>query len=454
MTLKIYAASPIYSRITTGDHKFLAPILSYKTSVWLPGPYSKREKVITKLVIDKMGRFLTGHIPVIKDFCEQHNRTLEIQYGFDYHQLHDAPNLPGITLHHYQEKAITKALSPGRGIIHAPTGSGKTVVAGALISCFPHQNILFIIHTKDLLSQTLEEFNKWFPNQVGVIGSGKLEPNKITIGMIQTLNRLGPTEFDKIPTVVIVDEAHHISGFGKSYAKVLERLVNAVHRYGLTATLGYLPEAKLAAEGHIGPVVAEVKMDELIDLGFLAEPKLRLIKIPRNPHFRTIKKYSDLYQAAIVENKTRNKRILECAKEYLDQGLSSLILTVRLEHGQILESMAESQYPELKLKYVHGGSESEIREEVRKGLVSGKIKVAVATTIFNEGVNIPSLGAVINAAGGKSEIAVLQKIGRGLRVTDEKKVIHLVDFFDPSHHFLIDHFGERLCIFFEKGWIK
>jgi len=451
--MKIYAASPIYSRITSGDHKFLAPILSYKTSIWLPGPYSKREKVITKLVIDKMGRFLTGHIPVIKDFCVQHNRTLEIQYGFEYHPV-EIPNLPGIVLHPYQEKAITKALNHGRGIIHSPTASGKTVVGGALISSFPKENILFIIHTKDLLSQTLEEFEKWFPNQIGVIGSGKLEPNRITVGMIQTLNRLGPTDFDKIPTVVIVDESHHVGKFDGSYAKVLERLVNAVHRYGLTATLGYLPEAKLAAEGHIGPVIAEVEMEELIQEGFIAEPKLRLIKIPRNPHFRTVKKYSELYQTAIVENKVRNRKILECAKEYLDQGLSSLILTVRLEHGQILESMAEDQYPELKLKYVHGGSESEIREEVRKGLVSGKIKVAVATTIFNEGVNIPSLGAVINAAGGKSEIAVLQKIGRGLRVTDEKKVIYLVDFFDPSHHFLIDHFGERLCLYFDKNWLK
>jgi len=181
---------------------------------------------------------------------------------------------------------------------------------------------------------------------------------------------------------------------------------------------------------------------------------LKLIKIPKNPHYRTIQKYPELYQAAIVENRIRNKKILECAKEFADQGLSSLILIVRIEHGHILESMAENSYPELKLKYIHGGSEDEIRETVRKGLNSGEIKVAVATTIFNEGVNIPSLGAVINAAGGKSEIAVLQKIGRGLRVTDEKKVIYLVDFFDPSHRFLVDHFGERLCLYFDKGWIK
>ena len=89
-----------------------------------------------------------------------------------------------------------------------------------------------------------------------------------------------------------------------------------------------------------------------------------------------------------------------------------------------------------------------------KNLKSGELDTVIATTILNEGVNIPSLGAVINAAGGKSEIIILQKIGRGLRVTDKKKEIHLVDFFDNSHRFLIEHFGERLSLYFNKEWIK
>lgn len=451
--MKIYIASPVYSRVISGDHSCLHPILSYKSSVWIQGPFSRKEKIINKLVIDKKGRFLTGFVPKIKKFCEETNRPLKIQFGFE-PKSPSSPSLPGIELHHYQEKAITKALSRGRGIIHAPTGSGKTIVGAALISAYPNQNIIFIVHTKDLLSQTVEELNRWFPNQVGIIGSGKLDPNRITIGMIQTLNRIGPSEFDKVPDIVIVDECHHVGKFGGSYAKVLERYINADTRFGLTATLGYLPEAKLVAEGHIGPVIEEIQLTELIEEGFLAEPKLRLIKIPRNPHFRAIKKYSDLYQVAVVENKNRNRKILECVKEYAEKGLTSLILTIRVEHGHILEKMSHDVFPELRLKYIHGGSESEIREEVKKELNSGKIDGVIATTILNEGVNIPSLGAVINTSGGKSEIAVLQKIGRGLRVTDEKKVIYLIDFFDPSHHFLIDHFGERLCLYFDRGWIK
>ena len=451
--MKIFVASPVYSRVTSNDHSCLHSILSFKTSVWIQGQFRKKEKVINKLCIDKQGRFLTGFVPKIKQFCEDTGRTLEIEYGFDHEIPTVLPNLPGVDLRDYQEKAITKALAHGRGIIHSPTASGKTVIAGALISCFPTQNILFVVHTKELFRQTLEEFEKWFPNEIGAIGSGKLEPNRITVAMIQTLNRLGPTEFDKNIDVVIIDESHHLSGFGKSYAKVLEGLVNANSRFGLTATLGYIPEAKLAAEAHIGPIVAVVEMSELIEEGFLAEPKLRLIKIPSNPNHRNIQKYPELYEAAIVKNKTRNKIILECAKEYSDLGLTTLILAVRIEHGHILEEMAYEMFPELKLKFIHGGSEDEIREEVIKNLKSGELDAVVATTILNEGVNIPSLGAVINAAGGKSEIAVLQKIGRGLRVTDKKKVIYLVDFFDNGHRFLIDHFGHRLTLYFDKKWL-
>ena len=86
-------------------------------------------------------------------------------------------------------------------------------------------------------------------------------------------------------------------------------------------------------------------------------------------------------------------------------------------------------------------------------LDNGVTKAVIATSVWKEGVNIRSLNNVINAGGGKSEIQTLQCIGRGLRITDEKKVVNIYDFFDSGHPYLIAHFGERFCLFVDQGWV-
>jgi len=60
----------------------------------------------------------------------------------------------------------------------------------------------------------------------------------------------------------------------------------------------------------------------------------------------------------------------------------------------------------------------------------------------------------VNASGGKSEILTLQSLGRGLRtVPGVKDDVVLVDFFDPSNRYLVDHFGHRVSLYFEEGWL-
>ena len=74
-------------------------------------------------------------------------------------------------------------------------------------------------------------------------------------------------------------------------------------------------------------------------------------------------------------------------------------------------------------------------------------------TIWKEGSNIPELDVVINASGGKSEMATIQIIGRGRRKTKTKSALIVYDFFDPSSRFLIEHFGFRVSLYTEMGWL-
>jgi len=77
----------------------------------------------------------------------------------------------------------------------------------------------------------------------------------------------------------------------------------------------------------------------------------------------------------------------------------------------------------------------------------------VTTVVWREGINIPALDVIVNASGGKDDLQIVQLIGRGLRLMEGKKEMTLVDFFDESSNYLIKHFGNRICLFSEKGWL-
>lgn len=79
--------------------------------------------------------------------------------------------------------------------------------------------------------------------------------------------------------------------------------------------------------------------------------------------------------------------------------------------------------------------------------------MCVATTSWREGVDIPQLNAVVNSGGGKSEIQTLQGVGRGLRKTDDKNEVVIIDFLDLKHFHLIRQLGERLSTYSDMRWL-
>jgi len=102
--------------------------------------------------------------------------------------------------------------------------------------------------------------------------------------------------------------------------------------------------------------------------------------------------------------------------------------------------------------FVRGESDSETREKIRLALDDKKILNVVATTVWSEGVNIPSLDCILFAGGGKSELALLQKLGRALRKTKQKTEATIIFPLD-SGKYLSEHCISGLKTFIEKGWI-
>ena len=454
--MKIKIESPIFSSVGSKvEAEELAQILKYKTSVWREGPFSKQETQKDRYLVHH-GKFLTGFIPrIIKTYKEG-----DLQIDLD-------PLLPSIpkplsipevlpfNLESHQQEAIQAMLAHPRGVIHYPTASGKTIIFTYFLSLFPKSRALIIVNNQDLLLQTRTGMEKNLNEVIGIVGGGSNNFKRITVGMIQTLiNIENLPDFD----IIIVDEVHHVSKFSKpftkdkggSYARVLSK-INAPLRYGFTGTLPYLEEAKWALEGYIGPVIAEKKMSEVKRV---AKIQIRLKMLPITQMAKDAKTYRDAYKWSVVWNSRRHRQVLKDALDMVLEGRTVLILVTQVVHGNNILTMALRSFPQLRIKFVWGGVDKLDRKEVMASLNTGRYDVVIANAVWKEGVDIPTLGAIINAPGGKSEILTIQNLGRGLRtVPGIKDEVILYDYFDPSARWLVDHFGHRITLYFQEGWL-
>jgi superfamily II DNA or RNA helicase len=361
-------------------------------------------------------------------------------------------SLKTIVLREEQIRLVKAAIEKQRGVLVAPTGEGKTLLGLAIISAFlkTKGRVLWLCHTKDLMYQSAKVCEKQLGITPGIIGDGVFEKSKkITMATRQSFKK--NLNLSLMYDIVVIDEAHHLTSFDSEYATIL-RSIFAPVRIGLTATLPRQDkEAMLAIEGFLGPVMEEVTLSEGAELGVMAKIKIRFLKVPMSHTIKEIRKYQDVYQYGVVEREAQHIAIARAVKEHVEKGDSVLILVTRIDHGQNLLGMCETHG--VKTLFAQGSTESEVRMEIKEALNKKKIHCVIATTIFSEGINIPELNVIINAAGGKSEIKTMQSIGRGLRKTATKSEIIVYDVFDPSHHFLVEHLGHRLSLYTELGWM-
>ncbi|WP_419928137.1 helicase-related protein [Candidatus Poriferisocius sp.] len=86
---------------------------------------------------------------------------------------------------------------------------------------------------------------------------------------------------------------------------------------------------------------------------------------------------------------------------------------------------------------VHSGQHSAPRQSAVEDLRSGAIQVLFAVDVFNEGVDVPEIGTVLMLRPTDSPVIFLQQLGRGLRVSEDKAALHVIDFVGNHHSFLM-----------------
>ncbi|MEE3153951.1 MAG: helicase-related protein, partial [Pseudomonadota bacterium] len=117
----------------------------------------------------------------------------------------------------------------------------------------------------------------------------------------------------------------------------------------------------------------------------------------------------------------------------------------RKKHGKIIHEMLK-RYG-LNGTYIFGETNSTKRKEALAKLASGEYDYLIGSTILDVGVDVPSIGLLILAGGGKAEVAHRQRIGRALRrKVKMPNFAFVVDFEDCINKHLIKHAKQRRAI--------
>lgn len=423
-------------------------------------------------LVSKDGAFLSGFLPRILNHCKKHQIEYQLERMIDINQTY-APqtakdiNPPGITLYDDQKRAIEKLHHHKRGIFQAPTGTGKTILCRAIINFFQDAKFLIIVPSISILHQTATEFREKFKMKTSIVGDGKKDlSGDVVISIINSLHRIPEEEYQHLFTGVIVDEVHHVASFDGMFYDVMTAL-SAPIKIGVTATAKVTSnlkdkEAALACEGLLGPLIDVFPIHEAVETGRLAKPHLILIPVPQNTNIRDLNRYNDykdennqpkkgVYSLGVVYNRFRNNLIASFVAKYgMAKGQTAIVFTKQLIHAEMLyDAMLDKQ---IRCEIVNSTVTGKLREKLRQEISEKRIDCIIATAAWKEGVNIPSLNIIINAAGYRSSTPVIQMAGRGLRASEGKDKAIIVDFLDIGR-FLSEHCVERLQTYMSLGWM-
>ena len=250
------------------------------------------------------------------------------------------------------------------------------------------------------------------------------------------------------------DEVHIFKS--KSLTGIMNKMVNCKYRHGFTGTLDGTQTHRLVLEGLFGSVNKVTSSKELMDAGTLAKLKVECIVLTypeADCKFMKDQGYQDEVDL-IVRDERRNKFIVDLTKHLT--GNTLVLFQFVEKHGSILYDMINKSLDDRKVFYVYGGTDTQTREDIRAITEKENNAIIVASYgTFSTGINIRNLHNIVFSSPSKSRIRVLQSIGRGLRVGDNKDTATLFDISDDftyksRQNFTLRHFMERINIYNEE----
>lgn len=403
-----------------------------------------------------------GLLSKLKKFCNEReyilclDKSLNIENSInEVDGIIDTFDLPAkYSLRDYQKATLRHFLKHEKMLLISPTGSGKSLSIYSCIKSIFHEvdKILLLVPNVSLVHQIYEDFESYGFNSEKYChrisaSIPKQSIKKIFISTWQSIYNNDPEYFEQFQAV-IADECHLCSS--TSLTNILNACINARYKIGATGSLDDSKTNELVLTGLFGNIFKATSTIDLMNKGQLAPLDIKCLLLKHHGLDKSIKKwtYNDEIQY-LVSNVDRNQFIKKLA-ESLDEN-TLILFTLVDKHGKVLHELLKNSTK--KVYFIHGDIAVKEREEIRKILeVENNCIILASYGTFSTGVNAPNISNIIFASSYKSQVKVIQSIGRSLRLHINKKQANLYDIADDMRigtyvNFTMKHLNDRLNIY-------
>ncbi len=346
----------------------------------------------------------------------------------------------------YQQEILDKlraereVRSHYKNLVVAATGTGKTVVAALDYRSFKAANsrsrLLFVAHREEILKQSLATFQGVLkdPNFGELfVGNNRPEGFNYLFCSIQTLN--SRELCDALPSdyfdYIVVDEFHHACA--DTYQRLLEYFKPKV-LLGLTATpermdggdvLGYF-DGRIAAEIRLPEAINRQLLVPFQYFGVSDTADLQRIAWDKGGYKKS--ELTRIYAIDEISRTIRADNILKSCEKYITNidNVKGLGFCVSIEHANFMADYFNKQG--ISSISLNSSSKDDERFSAKEKLIKGEIKFIFVVDLYNEGVDIPEVNTVLFLRPTESLTVFLQQLGRGLRLSDNKDCLTVLDF--------------------------
>lgn len=325
----------------------------------------------------------------------------------------------------------TRASGFAAGMVVMATGLGKTWLAAFDSATFGRT--LFVAHREEILRQSRDVFRTVRPDaELGLYMGAEKQPDAdVVFASVQTLvrnlDRFTPDDFDYI----VIDEFHHAAA--SSYRRVIDHF-SPQFLLGLTATPERMDGADLLALCGDN-LVFDCGLIEGIDRGELVP--FRYWGIKDVADYQGIPWRNGKFDPELLAQRIETQQRAQQAFDEWERrcGDRTLGFCASVSHAEFMATFFGERG--VSCVAVHSRPGSFDRREALDRLRSGDLEVVFAVDMFNEGIDVPEVDSVLMLRPTESPVIFLQQLGRGLRLSDAKDHLSVIDFVGNHRSFLL-----------------
>lgn len=336
-----------------------------------------------------------------------------------------------------------------KNLVVAATGTGKTLISAFDYRRFCKNNpgkknrLLFVVHREEILKQSRDVFQAVLKNpNFGELYVGSYRPEDNIDYLFMSIQTMASQKdaFERLTAdfydYIIVDEFHHAAA--PTYQFVLSHFKPQI-LLGLTATPERM-DGKNVLEYFDGRIAAEIRLPEAIErkllcpfqyFGVSDDVDLSEIRWTRGGYDKT--ELSNIFSLNRAVAEKRANHIINSVNKYVTDinEVHGIGFCVSVEHARFMaEYFNQKGISSISLDAESG---DEVRKTAKQRLISGEIKFIFVVDLYNEGVDIPEIDTVLFLRPTESLTVFLQQLGRGLRLSDGKDCLTVLDFIGQAN---------------------